>query len=48
MLAESTHEDPHTKIDLGLNNRSGRVLQNVNQLLLDRWKRCQELVLFTT
>ena len=45
VLAESTHENPYTKIDLGLNNWSRRVLQNVDQFFLDRWKRCQKLVL---
>jgi hypothetical protein len=47
VLAQPTHKDPHTKIDLGLNNRGRRVLQNIDQLLLDRWKRCQKLVLLT-
>ena len=47
VLAQPAHKNPHTKIDLGLDNRSRRVLHNIDQLLLDRWKRCQELVLFT-
>jgi hypothetical protein len=48
VLAESTHKNPNTKIDLGLNDGCRSVLQGVDQLFLDRWKRCQELILLTT
>src|SRR5712672_539539 len=48
VLAKPTHENPDTKVDFGLNDRGKSVFQSVDQLLLDRWKRRQELVLLTT